>query len=69
MTAAGSDVDDDPMVHSGRFETSTSDGLDHFADTVDRAGFTLALDSLIIGLESVYLGVQVGRESAGYAAS
>jgi AcrR family transcriptional regulator len=37
--------------------------LDHFAETLDRASFTMALDSLITGLESVHAGVS-GRQAA-----
>ncbi len=51
--AAGDTTNDDdrpPQPHRAGSPT----GIDRFADTIDGASFTVALDSLIRGLESVY---------------
>lgn len=68
-TAATADMLADPAITSGRLDRATPNQLDRFADTIDRASFTLALDSLIVGFESVYATVTGGVDSVGYPLS
>jgi AcrR family transcriptional regulator len=69
-TAAGADAAPRPVTRAGRTSRPGSSPLDQFADTIDKASFTLALDSLIVGLETVHgAALKAAARSAGATAS